>query len=318
MPWLVGMDEAGYGPNLGPLVLSAVAMQMPDPNVCLWTQLAEGVRKAGGRGVDQRLFIDDSKAILKSSKGEERLEAGALALRPLTDADVSFHDFLAHVVPDDLRADQLAEPWSDPTRTIPVWNPRESLGERHRSFTDLCAKHDIRIAPPFARMLSAERYNERLVYWDNKASVLLEQFGLLLRAVVSMLDDETHIVADKLGGRHFYGPFLQELFPERLLRIIKETEDECLYELYDTEAPLLKIALRPKADAGSLPVAAASMLAKYLREVTMISFNDFWRKYSPTIKPTAGYPEDAKRFYAEIRPLLDSLGLPEDRIWRRR
>ena len=30
MPWVVGIDEAGYGPNLGPLVQSAVALRLPD------------------------------------------------------------------------------------------------------------------------------------------------------------------------------------------------------------------------------------------------------------------------------------------------
>ena len=30
MTYLIGTDEAGYGPNLGPLVISATVWQVPD------------------------------------------------------------------------------------------------------------------------------------------------------------------------------------------------------------------------------------------------------------------------------------------------
>jgi hypothetical protein len=60
------------------------------------------------------------------------------------------------------------------------------------------------------------------------------------------------------------------------------------------------------------------MLAKYLREVCMRQFNAFWAKHVTGIQPTAGYPGDAKRFYDEIRPAMEALGLEPDAVWRKR
>ena len=60
------------------------------------------------------------------------------------------------------------------------------------------------------------------------------------------------------------------------------------------------------------------MLCKYLREVCMRQFNRFWAAHVPGIRPTAGYPGDAKRFFEEIRPTMAKLGLTDDQVWRKR
>ncbi|MCA9134862.1 MAG: hypothetical protein KDA45_16955, partial [Planctomycetales bacterium] len=64
------------------------------------------------------------------------------------------------------------------------------------------------------------------------------------------------------------------------------------------------------------PTALASMLAKYLRERLMESWNAFWQLHLPGIKPTAGYPLDARRFRREIEPLARELQLPLELWWR--
>jgi hypothetical protein len=50
----------------------------------------------------------------------------------------------------------------------------------------------------------------------------------------------------------------------------------------------------------------------------MFQFNRFWAKHVPGIQPTAGYPVDARRFYAEIRDTMVKLGLSADQVWRKR
>ena len=72
----------------------------------------------------------------------------------------------------------------------------------------------------------------------------------------------------------------------------------------------------PRADSTNLCVALASMISKYLREVLMMEFNAFWMSQLPDLKPTAGYPVDARRFFDQIKPLADSLGLEPMQLWR--
>ncbi|MEM7455515.1 MAG: hypothetical protein AAF456_14275, partial [Planctomycetota bacterium] len=69
---------------------------------------------------------------------------------------------------------------------------------------------------------------------------------------------------------------------------------------------------------SSLPVALASMVSKYVREVFMMLWNDFWQLEVPGIRPTKGYPVDAKRFKMEIETAQNSLGIEDRTIWRNR
>ena len=97
----------------------------------------------------------------------------------------------------------------------------------------------------------------------------------------------------------------------------RESAEESRYrvELLSRE---VTITFRPRADGDSAAVALASMACKYLREVCMRQFNRFWLTHVPGLKPTAGYPTDAKRFYDAIRPAMGQLGLAEEAVWRER
>ncbi len=72
------------------------------------------------------------------------------------------------------------------------------------------------------------------------------------------------------------------------------------------------------ADANHMPVALASMTAKYVREALMLRFNAYWRQWLPEVKPTAGYYTDAQRFLADIQPVLSRCQTPPDVFVRSR
>ena len=66
-----------------------------------------------------------------------------------------------------------------------------------------------------------------------------------------------------------------------------------------------------------MPVALASMTAKYVRELAMAAFNAHWTTLAPELRPTAGYPLDARRWRGDAAAALDRCGIPADAFWRR-
>ena len=60
------------------------------------------------------------------------------------------------------------------------------------------------------------------------------------------------------------------------------------------------------------------MASKYLRELAMRAFNEFWCGRVPELAPTAGYPQDAKRFMSAIQTAKTELGIDDGLLWRDR
>jgi len=117
---------------------------------------------------------------------------------------------------------------------------------------------------------------------------------------------------DKHGGRNQYGPLLSVTFGDLLIPRLEESPQCSRYRLRGGE-----VRFQVRAEQY-LPTAAASILSKYLREIAMEQFNAFWVAKVPGLKPTKGYPEDARRYRSEIRETQLKLGIPDSVLWRER
>src|SRR5262245_24714753 len=122
MPWIIGIDEAGYGPNLGPLVMTAVAFRVP-PEIAaadLWQVLRAAVRRTTDAD-DDRLLIADSKQVYSSARGLAALETGVLAHLPpsLDHGSLTLTRYLDWVSPAAVEELQ-PEPWYSGQSRLPV------------------------------------------------------------------------------------------------------------------------------------------------------------------------------------------------------
>jgi hypothetical protein len=319
--WLVGIDEAGYGPNLGPLVMTSVACRVPRAraSVDLWTRLRPAVRRYGEED-DGRPLVADSKQVYSPAQGLEQLERGVLST--VAGRGTRPGSALAHYVDwicPDHHAELRGEPWFTGRTPMPVRVDHAELEHAAEGFAKTCARRNISWGLVRSVVVCPARFNRLTDRWGSKAAVLGLGLAELLGASQDPDDgkDDVCFVVDKHGGRNHYSALVQHALPDGLVLAREEGTNRSAYNVIGLRRPV-RVTFEPRADVGHFCVALASMLSKYLRELFMLEFNSFWQARVPGLKATAGYPGDAERFYSAIRPAVRDLGLDDKALWRRK
>ena len=329
MALLIGMDEAGYGPNLGPLVISATAWEVPgDPrNIDLWEKFT-GIVEQTAPAAGEHIQIADSKVVYFPARGIDNLETGVLHALSLwhngnrsgaadgphceAPSSATFRSLLRRLSvrpPEEL--DQ--EPWfAGVDHPLPA-SAASSLGQ---AWLERCQSHQVRLRAMCSDVVLTERFNGETRRHDSKGRALSEMSMNVLRHIWEAVDGDDHdkvlIIADKHGGRNRYHEFLPLVFGDRFIRCHGESLDVSRYRVGNAE-----VRFETKSERH-LPVALASMVSKYLRELSMILFNRFWTDRQPGLQRTAGYPGDSLRFKADIAGLQKQLGIADEILWRER
>jgi len=308
----VGIDEAGYGPNLGPLVMTAVVAESKTEKLTggrveprtldFWGDLAATVDRAGGD--PDRLWVDDSKAVYRGGKGRDRLEQGCCAAlhaagHPLPGSIV---ELLAALGAGTQEQAELS-PWLERdllVRAFPALAPSqlEDLAAR-RCLRPLEA--EWRIKAVRSVVVGPARFNQELALRELKSNVHFAAFSELLHWLWDLAADgtSTSVTSDKHGGKHYYLPALCRAIPEAWIDRGEEGAELSRYLIRD-RTRALELWLLPRADRTNGLVALASIVSKTVRELWMDVFNAYWRVRLPGLRPSAGYPVDASRFRREI------------------
>ena len=341
---IAGIDEAGYGPLLGPLVVSATAFELDglplpidtEDIPCLWRLLRAAVAKKAP-AKKGRLLIADSKVVRALVDGNKLLERGVLAfLRSYQQCTVP----VATAAPESLTVaglleilgcpnhDLTAHPWYSPGDLPVPWLAEPGdLAIAANMLADAMGRAKIKTVAMRTAVVSEKAFNRLLEGTHNKASALV---SITLSHIYHLHNAFGHqgllIGVDKQGGRDHYTSLLLQSFPEAQLKVLLESSTASTYLLTENPrnvpggptAPGRRtlICFREKGESVFLPTALASMICKYLRELCMHSFNAWWCGNITGLRPTAGYYQDGERWLLDVAPHLQRLGIAREMLVR--
>ncbi len=317
MAVLAGIDEAGYGPVLGPLVVAGTAFRVPESEADsdLWKALSSAVTR-GGREAGGRVRVADSKRVHRG-EGVGALEGHTLPfLRLATPTPGTIRALVTNLM-GRAPAEWEEYPWyRGRDRVLPRAHSEGEIAERTSALRRGLRVGGAEFCGARARVVEVGEFNADVAALRNKSAVAMRRVGELL---VEMWEaygaQDLRVAVDKQGGRDDYEAFLRANFFGCALATRRQDSASSEYVVREG-ARRMEVVFRPGADARHLPVALGSMVAKYVRELMMEMFNDFWLQRAPEARPTAGYYTDGHRFLREIEGARQSLGTPLELLAR--
>jgi ribonuclease HII len=294
---VVGVDENGLGPRLGPLIATAISL---DVSV---------YERARLRRLGARVGIGDSK--LTSGFGQMAEAEGlalalveALHVRVPNDVD----ELLALISLDDLPALRspcptaaFAQCWSSDVR-LPAFGGDVARGRKQLA---RLAKHGVQCVAARTTVACAGVVNAELRRLGSRTSIDLSLFERLLLDASAHTSHDLEIVLGMVGGIRDYARYFDHLSTHEV-RLLGRNRGAATYHV----TGIGRLSFEIDADDRHLPVAMASMLGKYVRELCMERQNRFYAKQQADLPWPSGYHDPVtKRFIEATRGLRKRLGI---------
>ncbi len=301
---IVGIDENGLGPLLGPLVTTAVSLEL------------KRYRPDHHAELGRTLGIDDSKAT--AGFGQMALAEGlALALiEQLTGTLPTDIDALLEALLLDAPA-ALRTPCPSGSRPQ-CWSiaiPLPCFGgevEAGREVLRKLAKAGLRPLHVRSALACTGSLNTLLRKGQSRIEVDLELMERLVLDARGQVAEDVRAVCGMVGGIRNYLAKMRHL-PLRGVAKARAPSPTLAFDVQGVGHVRFEI----DADTNHMPVALASMVGKYVRELAMERQNRFYRQHDESLAEVSGYHDPVtQRFIVASTALRASLGV-DDACFRR-
>lgn len=335
----VGVDEAGLGPMLGPLCVGCAVLRIsPDSKLMqgigktqntldlafsnIWKELSPAV-SAEPKDRLKTVVVCDSKQLHSPSRGIQPLEASVLPfislLHPAIASGGSLDSFWRDITFAPKKARDLHPWYSNSDLTMPLEASTDQISLRCSLLKQAMARAKFELLSLNSVSVIESEFNRMVEEHANKSDLNMAAFCFKIREVWQSHRSAV-VVCDHLGGRQFYDEALLAYLQPDQISVVEESQDTSTYGLQKSiqgRNHIMLISFMTKSDVKCFPVALASMVAKYSREVCMEMFNRYWCAQQPGLKPTKGYVTDARRWLKDTAALRDAMDFPDRLLIRR-
>jgi len=312
---LAGIDEAGYGPLLGPMCVGMSVFRVEDAPSdtrqanaldppCLWERLAPQIsrsprgpaskgqaRKLASKFATPPVAIGDSKKLKLANSAVRlhpltHLERGVLAM--LRSCSVGAHECASIPADDAALLARLGtvlsghECYGGEPIALPLEGTAGQLSIAGNLASSTLARGGVGVVAMRCTAIDERQFNTIATREGSKAAVTAHALGGFLGELwhghVGKGDDVL-LVCDRLGGRASYGELLaglmRQIEPGGVVRVVSQSERRSEYVIEGARGSA-QVTFEVESEEANLPVALASMIAKLVRELAMMRFNRYW------------------------------------------
>ena len=304
---VMGVDENGLGPRLGPLVASSITLDVPRYRRASLVArgLALGLTDSKELGGFGRMAFTESVALglLQRVWGSSPATADAL----LDSIAPSLRESLRPYCPNRATAAQC---WSIDV-PLPAFGGDAERGAE--LLERLVGRSHLRIVDVQSRLACVGLLNAELEAGRNKLAVDLRLFEDLIGSVYKRFSGPLEIHCGMVGGIRDYASRFSRLSPSR----VQPLSSRAGQRRYLLEG-IGEVRFEVDADARHLPVSLASIVGKYVRELSMHRIGRFYTDKGADVPLASGYHDPVTtRFIDGSREHRRTLGIAGDCFMRR-